>query len=152
MPADMRNEKWIETARRAMASARTPAQLRQCLAILIPALTGASLETTAQVLGVSRRSVRELRRGFPQGAAQLEKTGAQRGGRRHALMSADQERIFLQPWLEQEREGLGIDVAAFRSAYEQAVGRAVAKSTVYRLLTRHGWRRKNAVDMDQVRV
>jgi hypothetical protein len=34
-----------------------------------------------------------------------------------------------------------LEVSRVKQAYEQAVGRVVPKSTVYRMLARHGWRK-----------
>jgi transposase len=56
-------------------------------------------------------------------------------------MSVEQERALLAPFFEQAKAG-GILVAApLKAAYEQALGRKVPNSTVYRLLARHGWRK-----------
>jgi hypothetical protein len=34
-----------------------------------------------------------------------------------------------------------LEVSRVKAAYEQALGRKVPKSTVYRMLARHGWRK-----------
>ena len=34
-----------------------------------------------------------------------------------------------------------MEVSRIKAAYEQALGRKVPKSTVYRMLARHGWRK-----------
>jgi hypothetical protein len=135
-----RDEREIELALRAAAAATTAAELRLYQSILIPALTGASLDATAKLLGLSRRRVCLLRRQFRAGAA-VAAPVEKRGGRRRALMSFDDELRFLSPWLDGIRGGRALIVAEIRTAYQAAVGRSVPKSTVYRLLARHGWRR-----------
>lgn len=141
MQAIRHDRQMIEAARQAMATAETPMQLRQSLAILIPALTGVGLQATAEILGLSRSGVSKLRRQFLAGGGVAGEAGAKRGGRRCALMSTEREREFMRPWVESARKGLPLDVSQLRAAYERAVGRIVAKSTIYRLLGRHGWRR-----------
>ena len=135
-----RDQDEIEAALCVAATARTLAQLRQSQAILIPALTGASLDLTARMLGLSRSRVCLLRRQFRAGGTAVD-SAAQRGGRRRALMSIEEEARFLEPWLAQARGAREPVVAAIHAAYERAVGRRVPKSTIYRLLARHGWRR-----------
>lgn len=126
-------------ALRAAAAAESLAQLRQSQAVLIPALTGASLDVTARLLGVTRNHVCLLRRLFRSGvtAAAVSK----RGGRRRALMSVAEEAGFLATCVAAYGPAAAADVACIHAAFERAVGRQVPKSTVYRLLARHGWQR-----------
>lgn len=129
----------LETALAAAAHAETVAQLRRCQSILIPALTGANLEITAAILGLGSGRIGALRKQFRNGdMAELRNT---RGGRRRFLMAIEDEQRFLEPWLRDARTGQRIEVASVHIAYEQAVGHKVAKSTIYRLLARHGWSR-----------
>jgi transposase len=130
----------IELALHAVMSAETTMQLRQCQAILIPALTGASIDLTAEILGLSRNRVIALRRQFRDGGGDVGEIAVKRGGRRRALMSLQQESGFLSPWMPIIHHGGKLAVAGIHRAYEDVVGRKVPKSTIYRLLARHGWR------------
>ncbi len=56
-------------------------------------------------------------------------------------MSIEEEREFLQPWVDASADGGMLVVAPLRAALAQALGRPVAHSVVYRLLARHGWRK-----------
>lgn len=134
-----RNEREIEAALRAAVAAKNLAELRLYQSILIPALTGATLDATAAVLGLSRSRVCLLRRQFRAGVDAAASLG-KRGGRRRALMTLEDEERFVLRWLEELRTPGASSVAQMHSAYQAAVGRAVPKSTVYRLLARHGWR------------
>lgn len=116
-------------------------QLRQSQAVLIPALTGASMETTAQILGLRRNRVCVLRRQFRATGGQGVEAREKRGGRRNALMTIDQEQGFLASWAEKAAEGGVLIVPPIHAALEKVVGHSVPKSTVYRLLARHGWRK-----------
>lgn len=131
----------IEAAKKAAAEAKTVMQLRQCQAVLIPALTGADIDLTAEILGLGRSRVCVLRRDFRANNCQPVEARERRGGRRNQLMSFDEERKFLSPWIEKAEAGGVLVVPPIHAAFEQAVGRKVPKSTVYRLLARHGWRK-----------
>ena len=131
----------IEAARRLAGEARSLMQLRQSQAMLIPALTGASLQTTAQILGLSRDRVCVLRRQFRANGARPVDAQEKRGGRRRELMSVDEEVSFLASWSHKAQSGGVLVVPPIHAALERAVGHKVPKSTVYRLLARHGWRK-----------
>lgn len=109
--------------------------------MLLPALTGATLEQTAKLLGVSRASVARLQARFRGQRAVESVAGRNWGGRRRALMSWKQEKEFLAPWVEQAKQGQMLVVSSLRAAFAQAVGRPVAATVVYRMLERHGWRK-----------
>jgi transposase len=66
-----------------------------------------------------------------------------RGGRRHQHLTQEQEqeKALLAPFVERAEAGGMLTVADILQAYRERTGRAVARSTVYRLLERHGWRK-----------
>lgn len=116
-------------------------ELRQALAVLLPAEFGASLEQTARVLGVGRATVPRLQSGFQRRRTPGSRGPAHWGGRRRALMSAAEEIAFLKPWVERAQAGGVLVLSPIRAALAQALGQRVAASVVYRLLARHGWRK-----------
>jgi len=64
-----------------------------------------------------------------------------RGGRRNQNLTVERERQLLAEFdVRAERAGM-LEVSRIRRAYEDAVGHPVPKSTVYRMLARHGWRK-----------
>ena len=64
-----------------------------------------------------------------------------RGGRRHQHLAPDQEAALLAPFVERADKGGMLTVAEIARAYQKRTGKAVAPSTIYRLLARHGWRK-----------
>jgi hypothetical protein len=64
-----------------------------------------------------------------------------RGGRRRELLSIEEEKAFLAPWIEKAEAGGVLVVPPIHLAFQEFVGHEVPKSTVYRLLARHGWRK-----------
>ena len=63
-----------------------------------------------------------------------------RGGRYRQYMSLAEEAKFLEPYEEKSKTGTLVEASGVKKAYEEIVGQKVAKSTIYRLLARHGFR------------
>lgn len=136
------DQELVQQAQTIAATAKSAVALRQCQAVLLPALFGATLAQTAEILGVSRATVPRLQAAF----RQLNRQGgpvAPRnwGGRRKSLLSPAEEAAFLQPWLASATAGNLVVAAPIRAALAQRLGRPVKHSVVYRMLARHGWRK-----------
>ena len=116
-------------------------EMRQAMAILLPAELKTSLEQTARLLGVGRATVPRLQAGFRERREFPSKVRKRWGGRRRALLSAEQEEQFLKPWVQQANTGGVLVLSPIRAALAQHLGRPVKASVVYRLLARHGWRK-----------
>jgi transposase len=132
----------VTQARQVVRQAGSLDEYKQALAILLPADSGLTLEQTGQLLGIGRATVHRLQTRFRnrrhEGAVSRKSSW---GGRRHALLSVEEERDFLQPWVEQAKTGRVLVVSPIRAALAQRLGRPVAASVVYRFLARHGWRK-----------
>ena len=115
--------------------------LRQCQAVLLPALFGATLEQTASVLGVGRATVARLQVAFRKSNPAGSNPERNWGGRRHSLLTPAEETAFLKPWLPSASTGNLVVVSPIRAALAQRLGKPVKPSVVYRLLARHGWRK-----------
>jgi transposase len=102
-----------------------------------------STATTAKILGISRSHVCLLRRLFRRTGGATCADRELRGGRRHELMSPEEERAVVEKWLLESRSPGVATVAALRGRYETAAGRKVPRSTVYRVLSRLGVRPPN---------
>lgn len=131
----------VGAARQTVGQTADIQELREALAVLLPAEFGASLEQTARALGVGRATVPRLQRGFRQRRSPSDASPRRWGGRRRALMSPEEEVEFLRPWVAQAQAGGVLVLSPVRAALAQALGRRVAASVVFRLLARHGWRK-----------
>lgn len=110
----------------------------QC--ILLRATLGASAKDIAQVVGWTTGTVRVMHSQYAREGESFFEI-ARRGGRHRQNMTEAEEAAFLKPFFERASVG-GILVASeIKRAYEAALGREVAESTVYRMLARHGWRK-----------
>ena len=131
----------VKRAQLTAATSTSVESLRQCQAVLLPALFGATLEQTADALGVGRATVARLQAAFrKQGSAVLALT-RNWGGRRQSLLTPTEEVAFLKPWLDRAATGNLVVVSPMRAALAQRLGQPVKPSVVYRLLARHGWRK-----------
>jgi transposase len=110
----------------------------QCL--WLRASLGLSADKGAIALGWHVGSVRKLQAGYlREGEAVLKGTG--RGGRYYQNLTLEEERQLLQEFLPQAEKGGILEVSRVKAAYEKVLGRQVPKSTIYRMLARHGWRK-----------
>jgi transposase len=64
-----------------------------------------------------------------------------KGGRRRAYLSFEQEVAFMEPFIKKALTGQIATASEIKQALEKRLGRPVHKTTVYRLLKRHGWRK-----------
>lgn len=131
----------VGKAKEIAAVAKDLHTLRGAQAVLLPAMLNATLEQTAALLGVSRATVPRLQNALRRRCAQPGVAVPTRGGRRHELMTLEEEREFLTPWAQLARTGNMLVVSPLRAALSQKLGRIVKASVVYRLLERHGWRK-----------
>lgn len=98
-------------------------------ALAIAQHTGVSVGTVHKVISQYNRK----------GAAALETLG--KGGRRNCNLTLEQEKEFLAAFFEKARLGQIATTAEIKLAYEKLVARTVHKTTIYRLLDRHEWRK-----------
>jgi transposase len=131
----------VKRAQVTAATSTSVESLRQCQAVLLPALFGATLEQTATALGVGRATVARLQAAFRKNSTAEAKPSGNWGGRRQALLTQKEEDAFLKPWLEKAAAGNLVVVSPIRAALAQQLGKPVKPSVVYRLLARHGWRK-----------
>lgn len=73
------------------------------------------------------------------GVVAIETLG--KGGRRRQSMTWEEEQAFLAPFSPRAERGEIATADQIKRAFEAQVGHAVHKSTISRLLKRHGWRK-----------
>lgn len=116
-------------------------EFRAAQAVLLPAIVHTTLEQTAALLGVGRATVVRLQQRLRASARASAPVRRRWGGRRRALLTFEEEKEFLAPWVEQAEAAGVLVVSPLRAALAEKLGRQVAASVVYRLLARHGWRK-----------
>ena len=116
----------------------TKAEYQRVLCVWLRVALGMPAAEIATALGWSLGTVHNLHsRYLHEGASIL--LGHGRGGRRRELLTVAEEERLLTRFVARAEQGDLTEIGAVRAALEQQVGQAVAKSTVYRLLERHGW-------------
>src|ERR1035437_1549171 len=131
----------VKRAQMTAAATTSVESLRQCQAVLLPALFGATLVQTAAVLGVGRATVPRLQPAFRKHKSALSNPARNWGGRRKSLLTQKEEVAFLKPWLESAGTGHWVVVSPIRAPLAHRLVPPVKPSVVYRLLARHGWRK-----------
>ncbi len=66
-----------------------------------------------------------------------------KGGRYNQHLTEAEEAELLDSFAGQAAAGNVLKVAEIQAAYEARVGKEVPNSTIYRLLQRHGWRKRS---------
>jgi len=135
------DEATVQRARERVRNARSARELRAGLSVVLPAVYKVPNRVVADVLSISVATVSRMQKEIRDevSGAVIEKKSW--GGRRREIMSWEAEKSFLDRWAEKAENGGVLVVGPIHAALEEEVGRAVAKSTVYRMLARHGWRK-----------
>ena len=120
------------------ADSHTQYQRIQC--VLIRATLGSSAAQIAQLLGWSTATVHVMHSRWAKEGESIFDV-KRRGGRRHQHLTPEQEKELLAPFVQRAEAGGMLGVAEIVQAYRERCGQEVARSTVYRLLQRHGWRK-----------
>jgi transposase len=125
---------------RQLDQAATKTEYRRVLRVWLRASLGMPAAEIATALGCSVGTVHHLHSQYlREGDSALAVCA--RGGRHQERLTAAAEGKLLAPFASIAEQGEITEVSAVRTALEQQVGQAVAKSTVYRLRQRQGWRK-----------
>lgn len=123
-----------------LKKAKTKAEFQTIQCVWLRASLGLSAKDVAEAIGWHPSSVRRVQSLFLRDGVEALKRVGRGGGRRHQNLTLNSERELLRAFFERADAGERVDVKEIKKAYEDAVGREVPKSTVYRMLSRHGWR------------
>lgn len=97
-------------------------------------------EQIAKNLGTKKQTVSNLVSVYNRfGIDAIETPG--KGQRQKAYLTQQEEEKFLEPFFRKAQEGQISTVAEIHRKFEERIGHPVHKSTVYRLLHRHQWRK-----------
>jgi transposase len=136
------SQELVLAAREAARNASSADELRAAQTILLSDSLHLTLDRIGAVIGRSRSTAARLRAGFRE-MEFSEKSVRKRnwGGRRRFHLTLEEEESLLSEFLDTAQGGGILEVGSIREACEKKVGGKVAKTTVYRMLARHGWRK-----------
>jgi len=119
---------------------KTKADFQRVQCLWLRASMGLSSHKVAEAVGLSKGTVKIIQSNyFKEGEAVL--IGVGRGGRRNENMSFEEESKLLSSFIKKSSKGGVLVVSEIKTCYESKVGHRVPKSTIYRMLSRHGWRK-----------
>lgn len=123
-----------------LKNAKNKADFQRVQCVWLRACLDLDSSQVSRAVGWSAGRVKQI---WAQYLTQGEKSllGSERGGRYHQNLSLEDETALLRKFEERAERGQVLVVAEVKAAYEAVVRHAVAESTVYRLLARHGWRK-----------
>jgi len=115
-------------------------EFQRFLCVWLRVEQGLSTKEIARVLGWNVNTIRITQRDF---IARGSKAFVEekRGGRRRQLMTIEEEKRFLAAFEDLASSAAMLVVNEIKAALEKRLGHAVHKTTVYRLLRRHEWRK-----------
>ena len=129
-----------ESLERLLKKVKTKTHFQRVQCIWLRASLGLSSQDVSVAISWNVSSVRHLQaRYLKEGETVLQ--ASRRGGRYRANMTSDEENTLLSSFVEKSARGEVLIVSEIKRAYEKAVGHTVPKSTIYRILARHGWRK-----------
>lgn len=97
-------------------------------------------EEIAKHLAVSKSLVNKTVSEFnKQGESAIETIG--KGGRKNSYMTIEEETNFINSYISEAQKGQIITAEEIKEDFERAIGEKVHKTTIYRLLNRHNWRK-----------
>lgn len=139
-PLKVISEEQKEKLRQMLFQTRTKADFQRVQCVWLRAALNLSSADTATAVGMKQSTVKIIQsRFFREGEKVL--FGIGRGGKRYSNLSEQEEDELLSTFFEKARSGGLLVVSEIKAAYEARAGKQVPKSTVYRMLSRHGWRK-----------
>lgn len=116
-------------------------EIKRILAVKAKAELGLSNEVIGTLLNYSEHTVRDIISLYgSKGLAGLMLQNT-RGGRKRENMTIAQEKDLLSYFSDHADNGNVATAAKIKEEYERRINRRIHKSTVSRLLKRHGWRK-----------
>ena len=132
----------VERLAQRLKRANSHSEYQRIQCVLIRATLGSSASEIAQLLGWSTATVHVMHSRWAKEGEAIFDVRA-RGGRHHQHLTPEQEQEqeLLAPFVERAQAGGMLTVCEVQQAYRERAGKEVARSTIYRLLERNGWRK-----------
>ena len=124
---------------RILHDAQSKGQFQRVLCVWLRMQFSLSSIEIARAIGWKASSVRGVQALFKRKGLQCFAPKA-KGGRKRQNMSFEREAQLLHQFARRARRGFALNVDQIQRAYELSAGKPVARSTVYRLIARHGLR------------
>ena len=113
---------------------------RQRIQMVLLRESGMTQPAIAEAMGVSLSTVNRAHMAYDHGGLNALKRKPS-GGRKRENMTVANEKALLARFARAAGAGELLNIHDLKAAYEKAIGHETSKSTVYNLLSRHGWRK-----------
>src|SRR5579871_2409968 len=121
---------------RALHESGTKKEFERVLCVWLKMSLSLNSQKIALAIGWTPASVRRIQSRFAKQGLQCFTVKAV-GGRKRENLSVDREKHILEKFARRAKRGFTLNVQQIKHAYELSAGRAVPKSTIYRLIHRH---------------
>jgi transposase len=130
----------IEQVKEEMKKVKDPRQLQRWHIVYTALIQPRKAEEIAKCVGVSKSLVHKVISHYNrEGIQSIEIKSS--GGRYYEYLTKEEEKQFLAPFFQLAEKGELTTTKEIHLAYEKRVGHQVHKTTIYRLLERHSWRK-----------
>jgi len=123
-----------------LKATKTKSEYQRILCVWLRSAMDMTPEEIGLAVGFKPATIRQIQSSFLRHGEKVFQ-GVGRGGRRHENLTREEEKTFLQEYFQKAEKGEIVEVGSIKLSYEEMVGHDVPKSTVYRMLKRHGWRK-----------
>jgi transposase len=123
-----------------LKKSKTKANFQRIQCVWLRAELNLSLSDIAKAIGWNETHVKKIHSQYLRNGSKAL-TGIGRGGRHNENLTPEEEDLLLMPFLEKAQNGGVLVATEIKLAYEKQVKHEVPKSTIYRMLARHGWRK-----------
>ena len=138
-PQKTYSEEEKNAIKKAYKKSKNTKEQKRLLCLKLRIVKGFSSNEIAQIVGYTSSFVDEIIYTYnKQGLPGIE--AKKQGGNRQNL-TFDQEKELLDSYTKLAEAGKMLEVSDIIAGYEELIGRKVAKSIVYKMLKRHGWRK-----------
>ena len=130
----------IEQVKKAMKTTKSKAEYRRLQCVYLgDTKPEMSVKEIAHITMFSESNVKKIYSTFRKTG--LNSIKDRRGGRYRENLTIKQEEVLLKQFEEQSKSGKLADASRIKAEYEKQLGRKVNKTTIYRMLERHDFRK-----------
>lgn len=136
----MNNQTDRSTIHRLLRETKNKQEFERILCVWLKMALSLSSKQIAIAIGWTPASVRRIQARFSREGIECF-VNKRSGGRKRENISIEREKQILAKFARQTRRGAALNVQQIKYAYELSAEKSVSRSTIYRLIERHGLRR-----------
>ena len=123
-----------------LSQTKNVAEYRRIQSVWLRAALDMPIGQISKATGLAINTIRGIHSSYL-GKGESALLGPGRGGWRYQNLPVSKEKELLNDFMFEAGVGGMIEVSKIKAAYEKQLGHSVPKSTIYRMLIRHDWRK-----------